>query len=191
MRTRFLTFAAVLMILPLSLKADTVYSYTGNNFNAFTSPHMSTAPNEYYSAANSVSGSFIVDSPLAANLSNVFITPFEYSFTDGATTFSVPSPLFPAGFQISTDANGNIINWEIGIQTPGSATDQYALYSYNEPQNTYDRGIVQIGFNSYTGEVADDPGSWTEAPVPEPGGLILVGSGLFGAVEVLRRRVRA
>jgi hypothetical protein len=190
MRIRILTFAAVLMILPLSLKADTVYSYTGNNFNTFTSPHMGTGPNEYYSTANSVSGSFIVDSPLAANLSNAFINPLEYSFTDGTTTFSASSPFFPAGFEISTDANGNIVNWEIGIQTPGAATDQYAIYTYNELQNIYDRGMVQIGFNSFTGEVTEDPGTWTEAPIPEPGSLILVGTGLFGAVEALRRKVR-
>lgn len=191
MRMRSLTLVAALMMLPLSLKADTLYTYIGNNFNQFSSPDMGTGPNKYYSTANFVEVSFILSSPLAANLNNVFLDPLDSSFTDGTISQSSPyTGAWGAGFKVSTDAEGNIINWEMGTSTIGAATDQYSIESVNEPGLVFDQGDVLNYFNNYTGEVADDPGTWTEGPVPEPGSLILVGSGLLGAVGILRRRAQ-
>ena len=191
MRMRSLTLVAALMMLPLTLKADTLYTYIGNNFNQFSSPHMGTGPNAYYSTANFVEIAFVLSSPLAANLNNVFIDPLTYSFTDGTISTSGPYSSWLAGFAVTTDAAGNIVNWEMGTSSPGAATDQYSVESENEPGHVSDQGDVLIYFNNYTGEVADDPGTWTAGPVPEPGSLILVASGLLGAVGMLRRPARA
>ncbi|MDP3519219.1 MAG: hypothetical protein Q8S02_01210 [Hydrogenophaga sp.] len=66
-----------------------------------------------YGLQSRQSGSFIVASPFASNLSNQDISPLviSYSFSDGINTYNSSDPNARIHvFRISTDSNGKIIN---------------------------------------------------------------------------------
>jgi hypothetical protein len=192
-RIRLLAFPAAL-ILTMPLMAASIYTYTGNDFTTATGPGLTTS--------DSISGSFTVATPLAANLDQVSITPISFSFTDGADVFSSSSPNIavcscsPLFTDISTNASGNIINWDISF-TLGELG--------STSMNTEDanlgviRGIViedSANFDNSEGDTAsnsNDAGHWTTetaSAAPEPGSLVLLGMGLAGLAGVVRLRLR-
>ena len=93
--------------------ANTVYSYTGNNFT-FTSD--GTLPSGAYDDTMSVSGSFTLASPLAANLSYTSIKSniLSFSFFDGRNTITnLNQDPSVTVFNVTTDAAGMIDTWQI------------------------------------------------------------------------------
>jgi hypothetical protein len=102
-RIRLLSFPAI-FILTVPLMAASIYTYTGNDFTTATGPVLTPG--------DSITGSFTVATPLAANLDEVSITPVSFSFTDGADVFSSTNPNIgvcscsPSFADISTDASG-------------------------------------------------------------------------------------
>jgi hypothetical protein len=173
MRFRSLMLVAALsMSTAVPMLADaTTYTYAGNPFTA---------------GSGAVSGSFTVGSPLGDNLSFVTITPTSYSFTDGLVTLASGNPLITSDdfTAFSTDSNGNITSWAIAIGT--------------EDNNTFLRTTANVGGNPVFdeglpgGTNGNDPGTWSSdfAPsaVPEPSGLVLLGTGVLGVVGAVRRR---
>jgi len=161
----------ILIVFSAMAKADTLYSYTGNDFTYAESP---------YTTSDSITGSFTTSVPLADDLSLVTITPISYSFTDGVQTITDltntnPDPFF----DISTDSSGNIIQWEID---PGTATGNFIQFDYVLGYTT--DNYVRYGFNeAYNNE----EGNWSSS-VPEPSGGVLMGIGLLGLGFIVRRR---
>jgi hypothetical protein len=88
--------------------AETLYNYTGNVFDASTTP---------YSASNRVTGSMTLAQPLKNNVTES-VTPVAFTFTDGKQTISNSSPLDPNNtlFKFTTDATGNVINWAVDVE---------------------------------------------------------------------------
>jgi len=173
--------------------ANTTYSYTGNNFNYIQNDVWLYVPGTY-TTDMSVSGSFEMASSIAANATNLFLTPLTYSFTDGRNTYTnLDSVLaYSDSFEVSTDASGSIMNWFIVVRRFQTGT----LETVNGYQGvTYDQGSVEPNwFNPTTqrdnGAVWNNPGLWNViSPVPEPEtyAMLLVGLGLLGLMAYRRK----
>ncbi len=188
-----LCITAVLLCLVFVLggaqvaQADTVYTYTGNNFNFF---YNGTS----CGSVCSVSGSFSVSTALGANLVNYTVAPTSYSFADGLSTNTDQNSQVNT-FTVSTDGSGNIIAWTIYTQINGAhnpcSNNEYSI----QTTNTQDLGemtgnICTSPFDEYA-LINNNPGTWTEVTVantPEPASLALLGSGLIGLGAGVRRK---
>ena len=181
---------AAISLSSLAAHADTVYTYTGN---AFT---ISDAP---YDSSDSVTGSFTVASPLAANMvlpsnftwgsSNVNWTSF--SFSDGfdpAITNLTVNPEF-ALLAVGTDSSGDITSWYVSFVI-ADFSSQLTTTTFGHP---IDYGLE---INGGAAQVDNNPGTWSSststdsAATPEPSSLALLGTGLAGMCGAIRRRVR-
>jgi MYXO-CTERM domain-containing protein len=170
--------AAVIFTLPLMANTVT-YTYVGNDFNSVISP---------YTTSDSVTGWFMLASPLAANMTlppgGSNISPLSYSFSDGIQTFGSSSPPADITFEIATDGNGNITEWDVAL---GNSTGS-AVVTKNDPGNP-GIGVIDVGIlvpMETQGQIQNDPGTWIS---PEPGSWMLAGAGLV-AIAAVRRRFR-
>jgi len=92
-------------------RAEVIYSYTGLNFTNYL--RVDTALEEPH-----ITASVTFDAPLAANLSNVQLTPDAWQISDGSLTLTNLSPRLALSgpFSFSTDSNGNITAAGITVQ---------------------------------------------------------------------------
>lgn len=179
-------------------KADTVYSYTGNNFNAasyfYIPAYLDLGSNGF------ISGSFTVSSPLAANLSLTDITStlLSYSFSnapagfhgEGAGELSSSTPLSYVDFKVSTDSSGNISNWAIILSNEGKpdffgGQERFSFSTFNDPgtfvvdgseyvsctlsaSSTCPNSSDMTTVTGYDLSVSNDPGTWVESTALTP-----------------------
>ena len=130
MHLRNLFLGSAVLFAALPMMADTTYSYVGNPFT-----YTSDAIND--PLTNSVSGSFTVSTALAANLNDVSVTAEAFSFTDGTQTIADGSPMSEGDFtDVSTDSNGNIIQWHFTVFAYGN--------SAIEPPTMWGRWRVEV-----------------------------------------------
>jgi hypothetical protein len=167
--------------MPLRMYADTVYTYTGNNFDNFDYANTS------YSTSDFISLSFDVEAPLAANLSTVMLTPTSYTVSDGVETLNQMT-VSESIFIFSTDASGNINDWNLVFEI---LDEDRAILTYWHP-GLIDGGDASLnGFGDGAWNV-NSPGTWTSSTtppstVPEPSTLLLLGSGLLATRGMIRR----
>ena len=199
---KLVTVLAVAVVVASSLGiatsalAITTYSYTGNNFDNFFSYGGMYVAGEYTGSMR-VTGWFEVANPIAAGVSDQFITPLSYSFFDGRITYTDQNSVvwYPgSSFSVSTNETGDISSWYIGVKDPNMAIGEvFTMKNYLSGGQfyTYDQGMVRAGNWYETGSVTNNAGEWTKTtPTPIPGALVLFGSGLLGLVGIGRRRFK-
>lgn len=221
---------AFLCLTPGLLKANTVYTYSGNPYNFCAGTYApsgvnNVCPNAFAMSVTfetTVSGSQLdnlvlntqqdVDSahcsgcvgiaPITGNLT-AFVTSF--SFTDGSGFSVTQANTTNFGFDVTTDANGNIQSWFIYAQysPPGGTGTFYQALTESglglgpvvngSLLESLDNSVIETEANGNLTQVgagsADStaspfqisgPGQWTVTTVPEPSSRLLMGIGLLG-----------
>ena len=168
--------------------ADTIYAYTGNAFDTFSSPTTS------YTANDKVTGWFDLTTPLVASSSTLQSpTPVSFSFTDGIQTFTNATTLFMETFNvISTDATGLPLTWSIALRINSADFIITTTECLGNPCAAFaftDLGRISTSNFGYNSTMAGD---WTVTATPIPTTLPLFATGL-GALGLLgwRRKRKA
>lgn len=186
---------AVLSLILISapvIRADgtqSTFDYTGTPFTQDTGSSAGTTE---------LTGSFTINGTLPANAVLMPVTPTDFSFSDGFYNWT-PDQNINASFAFSTDANGNIVGWVIGL-------DSYTFFNGDIPAflfemtSSFDQGVGQDSAlasrrNDFGPDYLDESfiaGTWTStetAVTPEPPTnlLFLSGIGLILYVSMSRR----
>jgi len=177
---------------------STTYDYTGQ---PLTTPQCFAAnPCTVVWPANaSITGSLTLQAPIADNLywgatqNAGWLLPSltNYDFSDGFFTYT-PSDSSLASSLISTGPNGNIIGWNILINSnQGGGTEQLMVENLGGTQlDSVMYGTLTFNMRDSTSNV----GAWSVASTstPEPSSLLMVGGGLAALAAFAagkRRRV--
>jgi hypothetical protein len=199
------------LTLPGSLRADTIYTYQGAQYNVSSGCAGSYCSGGPYGLVATFA--VAAGTPLTS-LNNVDITAdvTSFSFSDGSGfVITQADNTFSDQFIISTDANENITIWTLNVCTtppyfaPGSSAggacmDTYWIPSYPQVLDrtswtdgsedgqcfAYGQGVVQSS-NCLGNFVTTLPGSTT----PEPSNLVLIGAGLLGLLAYREKIAKA
>lgn len=200
--TATLCGAILAALPPASAMADTyTYTYTGNDFT-YVQPGVPTAGiYNPFTTSDSISGYFTLSTALAPNLSFGQISVDSAVFTDGFQTLDAASiPTHDVSVEVATDSSGNISSWGIyfGVNGEVITTNNVWLEEWDGLDYVVgDAGVTNEDGYSMSANNGDDPGTWTvstsdsPSPVPEPSGLLLLGTGAIGGLGVFRRKLTA
>ena len=200
MKMRIIEFwTLMLLVCSGSIQASVIYSYTGNNYL------------DTYGAFNdqmSISGFLELDGYLAPSLAGVSLDPLAFSFENGVQTLDQANATSTT-FVISTDALGNITEWNIHLRA--ASNEPIGLDDViNALQTTHynDEGYIltctAVGDGGCVSGPTTDwgvtlplnpdpnfeymPGTWSVTAVPLPASVWLLASGLVGLLGFVRRR---
>lgn len=149
--------ASVLFLIAFAqpVRADVTYSYTGSRFT-----YVGTGRD-----VTNVTGSFTVASALQANstqnltVAGVGGKIIAYRFTDGRSTWEssnyVASDDF--AFSVTTDANGNLVSWQINAFSSVGSISSCTACSGGQ---AYDNVSVSYNYNAFNFNL---PGIWTRS----------------------------
>jgi len=168
---------SILCLASTTASASFYYNYTGNLYT--------TAGGVFNITDMRITGYIEVESAFDRNMPFQNITPLSYEFSDGVRTFTVGSSYSNKDIQFSTDGQGNIDWWGIWFRNEDGGHWDGIYSAYNSVQGAWDDGqYYDSNFENLLGSFNNNnPGTWTEGtPVPLPGALWLLGSGIMALV---------
>jgi hypothetical protein len=169
--------------------AQATYSYTGNPFTFFScGPNADDTatldcsaapapgnPHTSYTATDHVTVTLTLDSALGPNFAYSDIrnlSGFLLTLNDGEHTVSTPlTPGEGLFASVGTDANGNINQWRLGINTGGALNGGITTFDFTDDSGThvFDAGTLACCDPTVPGNLAINfsmPGSWTGGSSP-------------------------
>ncbi len=177
MRLLCVAAALTLPICPSLAQASTIYSYTGQDYTSATVP---------YTTTESVTGSFTLSTPLAANLQDGSVTPAAFSFSDGVQTLTDTTALSYSFGDLSTDSIGNITSYDIQINNLTDGFMKLSGVGGGLSGDTVRLTLGDSGNNTVAGKFSTNGDTMTVTP--EPSSIALFGTGLLGLAGVMKRR---
>ncbi len=154
-------------------RADSIYTYTGNDFKSFEGNSGDTTSN-FISIILDFAGT------LAINTSYGPIDPVSWSITDGTHTLSSADGDFIEPSSITTGAGDNILFWSLAFSASDEEGDPI-LQTANIPFGPQPLDMFTLDSND-TASITGSPGTWVESTTPEPGTIILA---IAGGIPVL------
>ena len=179
-------FAALIaMHLAPSAMADTIFTYTGNNYASCGGTYCSGGP---YALSvtfdTTMMGSALDNLPLT----NIAATITSFKFSDGSGLTLNKSSAASSNIEIATNASGNVTAWFVGAYANSANTQmQTNLNSPFGPISGADFSETTAFFAGNYG-IVGTPGTWTVSGVPEPEtyAMMLAGLGLLGFIATRR-----
>ncbi len=174
------------------------YTYTGHNFNS-----VAYWPVSYPSTGTHVmatvtlpmalpKGTTTCIASLAPACSNpvMDLNGFSWQISDGVNMIANTFPKGISGailntLAFTTDANGNIINWDVDAST---STDSVLgtnplpileIRTVNEPAPGFENQSDVSSVGAYLDSISADPGSWTAS---DPAGHVVIGGTGYGSI---------
>ncbi len=187
------------LMLPGSVRADTVYTYTGNPYALCTgtyasSGHTCAAPYALtLTFDTTLMGAQLDNLTYGGTGSNITADVSTFSFTDGSGLAITQGKGYTEAFFIGTDATGHITTWGIEVFGIDPVTgNNVGAGTLNVPNNITDQsdyfpplGLVNEGFNT------GNPGVWAPpVTTPEPSSYLLLGTGLLGLLALAAQSKR-
>lgn len=174
------------LMLPGSLRANTLYTYTGNAFTEFSGSY--ACPPEC-----SITGSFTVAAPLPPNM--VFIQQYgdnihaiSYDFTDGVHEFNTANSTVTY-LNVGTDSSGAIDAWLIYLYGATTPTELITNSSLLWQLCAFNDCSMDYRTSSFAWNIAS-PGKWSppSTPATEPSTYVLLGTELLLGFSALVAR---
>ena len=172
--------------------ASVVYNYTGNNYDIVLGGG--------YDTSMRIEGNLELASALAPLLSNAVVAPVTFSFSDGINTIT-ETAAGTASFTFSTDSFGNIVAWDLFVDTPWPAPTNVgdtksSISSVFATGVSRDTAMIETCTAVSSGvcfapvvtnsAIAETAGAWTVVPIPAT--VWLFGSGIVGLAGISRRK---
>jgi hypothetical protein len=163
---------ALVSCFSLATATASTFSYTGNLFVTAQAP---------FTIFMRVTGTFTLPSPLLPNLNTVLLTPVSFSFFDGIDTLTNLNAI-TSSFFFSTNASGQLTNWQIDVNQPGTTFTFPAPPSISVcggppacgPARDSAQTLGQVSF-----ALSSTPGSVSAVETPEPTSYSLMAAGLL------------
>jgi len=195
MRISRTAFALVLVFLfavaAPSAKADTIYTYTGNDYATCGGTYCSGGP---YALSVKFDTTLTGNALDSLPFTDITATIASFKFTDGSglTLDNSNNASGTLQIEISTGASGNILTWFVGAYTSSANTQMQT--NWDSPSGFIpgaDFSETTPFFAGDFGFISNKPGPWGMVTTPEPSTFVLlfVGMGMIGVFR-LRKRCR-
>ena len=175
-----------------SAKADSIYTYIGNDYTICSGTYCAGGPYALRVTFDTALTGNALDNLSFADITS---TIASFTFADGrGLTVAEHTVGGSVSASISTDAYGNIVSWLVGGYADSANVQMQT--NWNSPTSFFpgaDFSETTVSFGGSYGFISSNPGTWVmqaSTSVPEPTYGTLLGAGLLGLLALAARSRR-